>query len=130
MKPIRSSVADVPFKPLQRPAYRPRPPIRPASNMLVDPDTQDYQDHRMTGKVRQAAGAGSAREKGRHARDLSKDAAIEAGAPKAKAKRLRHLTAIWTEKAKAEAVRFLAAPMHKLAVPDTDRLYLARQNLA
>ncbi|ESX62752.1 hypothetical protein X759_34165 [Mesorhizobium sp. LSHC420B00] len=32
-KPIRSSVADVPFKPLQRPAYRPRPPIRPASNM-------------------------------------------------------------------------------------------------
>jgi hypothetical protein len=32
-KPMRVSLADVPLKPPQRPEYRPRPPIRPASNM-------------------------------------------------------------------------------------------------
>jgi hypothetical protein len=32
-RPIRNSLADIPLKPPQRPPYRPRRPIRPASNM-------------------------------------------------------------------------------------------------
>ncbi|MER9227029.1 hypothetical protein NKI39_15575 [Mesorhizobium sp. M0664] len=85
----------------------------------------------MTGKVRQAAGAASAGEKERHARDPPFERRGGQGwCAYGKGKAARHLTAIWTERAKAEAVRFLAAPMHKLAVPDTDRMYLAQQNLA
>ena len=32
-RPIRNSLADIPLKPQQRPPYRPRQPVRPASNM-------------------------------------------------------------------------------------------------
>ena len=32
-RPIRASLADIPLKPRQRPAHRPSPPVRPASNM-------------------------------------------------------------------------------------------------
>jgi len=32
-RPIRNSLADIPLKPQSRPPYRPRQPIRPASNM-------------------------------------------------------------------------------------------------
>ncbi|MER9407335.1 hypothetical protein NKI36_25205 [Mesorhizobium caraganae] len=32
-RPIRNSLADIPLKPQARPPYRPRRPIRPASNM-------------------------------------------------------------------------------------------------
>jgi len=32
-RPIRNSLADIPLKSQSRPPYRPRQPIRPASNM-------------------------------------------------------------------------------------------------
>ena len=48
-------------------------------------------------------------------------------------RRLRHLTAIWAEEAKADGVRFLAidpgdmdTPLHALAVPDADPSTLKR----
>jgi len=33
IKPMRASLADIPLKSRQKPAHRPPPPIRPASNM-------------------------------------------------------------------------------------------------
>lgn len=33
VRPIRASLADVPLRPRLRPAHKPAPPIRPASNM-------------------------------------------------------------------------------------------------
>jgi hypothetical protein len=31
--PVRGSLADIPLRQAQKPVYRPKPPIRPASNM-------------------------------------------------------------------------------------------------
>jgi NAD(P)-dependent dehydrogenase (short-subunit alcohol dehydrogenase family) len=69
--------------------------------------------------------------------NISSDAAVNAypgwGAYGASKAALAHLTAIWTEEARADGVQFLAVdpgdmdtPLHALAVPDADRSTLKR----
>jgi NAD(P)-dependent dehydrogenase (short-subunit alcohol dehydrogenase family) len=82
--------------------------------------------------------AASAREgRGALVINISSDAAINAypgwGAYGASKAALRHLTAIWTEEAKADRVRFLSidpgdmdTPLHALAIPNADPSTLKR----
>ena len=82
--------------------------------------------------------AASAREgRGALVINISSDAAINAypgwGAYGASKASLRHLTAIWSEEAKDDGVRFLAidpgdmdTPLHSLAMPNADRSTLKR----
>ena len=69
--------------------------------------------------------------------NISSDAAVNAypgwGAYGASKAALRHLTAIWSEEARADGVEFRAidpgdmdTPLHALAVPDADRSTLKR----
>ena len=118
--------------------------------LLADTDCEDLEralavnlvgPFRLTKALFGALAASARQGRGAVVVNISSDAADTAyagwGAYGASKAALHHLTAIWSEEAAADGVRFLSidpgdmdTPLHALAVPDADRATLRRPEVA